>query len=99
MDNLEFRSAAQRTISQLGTQIQYMISPLYLLSQKLNVVNKETNLNELDVDAVSGVKGYVNVPTALNLNNIPLQSITRAQILKVLENFLMNAYNAFGQEG
>ncbi|MDP1990495.1 MAG: ATP-binding protein, partial [Syntrophales bacterium] len=97
MDNPEFRADALKTISQSVAKINTMSSRLSLLSQKLDLSFKETDLNELVAATVSEARGYVDATISKTLDAVPLLSIDREQIHKVLENLLMNASDALGQ--
>ncbi len=97
MDNPEFRADALKTISQSVAKINTMSSRLSLLSQKLELAFKETDLNELIAATVSDAKSYVKAPISQTLDTVPPLSIDREQIHKVLENLLMNACDALGQ--
>jgi putative PEP-CTERM system histidine kinase len=99
MDNPEFRNDALRTISQSVSKINTMSSRLSLLSQKLELTFDETDVNELVVATVSDVKDYVKAPISQNLDTIPPLFMDREHIHKVLENLLMNAYDALEQDG
>jgi putative PEP-CTERM system histidine kinase len=99
MDNPEFRSDALRTISQSVSKINNMSSRLSLLSQKLDLVFRETDLNELVAEVLADAKDYVKAPASQSLDPLPPVSIDREQIHKVLENLLMNAYDALKQDG
>ncbi|HBB16505.1 MAG TPA: PEP-CTERM system histidine kinase PrsK [Syntrophus sp. (in: bacteria)] len=99
MDNPEFRADALRTISQSVDKINAMSSRLSLLSQKLEVVFKETSVHELIEATVADVKNYAKVTVSLNLEPVPPLWIDREQIRKVIENLLLNASDALGQAG
>ncbi|MEN6319743.1 MAG: XrtA/PEP-CTERM system histidine kinase PrsK [Syntrophaceae bacterium] len=99
IDNPEFRTDALRTISQSVTKINTMSSRLSLLSQKLELIFNKSDVNELVAETVSDVKDYIKVPVSQNLNTVPPLSLDREQIHKVLENLLMNAYDALNQDG
>ncbi|MFH1083015.1 MAG: ATP-binding protein [Pseudomonadota bacterium] len=99
MDNPEFRTDALRTISQSVSKINTMSSRLSLLSQKLNISLRETDLNELVASTISDLKEYIKVPVSRNLNAMTPVFIDPEQIHKVLENLLMNACDSLGQEG
>lgn len=99
MDNPEFRADALKTISQSVAKINAMSSRLSLLSQKLELVFKETSMHELIEATVADVKNYAKVTVSLNLNPVPPLSIDREQIRKVIENLLLNASDALGQDG
>ncbi len=99
MDNPEFRADALRTISQSVAKINAMSSRLSLLSQKLELVFKETSVRELIEATVADVKNYAKVTVSLNLDTVPILSIDREQVRKVIENLLLNASDALGQDG
>jgi putative PEP-CTERM system histidine kinase len=94
IDNPEFRADALRTISQSVAKINTMSSRLSLLSQKLELAVSPTDLNELVKATVSDVKGYIHAPISIDAGAVPLLSIDREQIHKVIENLLMNADDA-----
>ncbi|MEN6374758.1 MAG: XrtA/PEP-CTERM system histidine kinase PrsK [Smithella sp.] len=99
IDNPEFRADAIRTITQSVAKINTMGSRLSLLSRKLELTCKETDLNDLVAVAVSDVKSFVKVPLAQNLGKVPPLSIDSEQIYKVIENLLINANDAVKQDG
>jgi putative PEP-CTERM system histidine kinase len=100
MDNPEFRTDALKTISQSVSKINKMSSRLSLLSQKIDLSFRETNINDLIAAAISDLKEYLKAPVSQNLDrNMPLLPIDQEQIHKVLENLLMNAYDATGNDG
>ncbi|MGZ6237023.1 MAG: XrtA/PEP-CTERM system histidine kinase PrsK [Syntrophales bacterium] len=99
IDNPEFRSDALQTISQSVSKINTMSSRLSLLSQRLELTSKETDLNDLVNEAILDVKEYVKAPVTKDLDKIPSLLIDREHIHKVLENLLINAYDASGPDG
>ncbi len=100
MDNPEFRTDALKTISQSVSKINKMSSRLSLLSQKIDLSFRETNINDLITATISDLKEYVKVPVSQNFDrNMPLLPIDQEQMHKVLENLLMNAYDAMGNDG
>jgi putative PEP-CTERM system histidine kinase len=99
IDNPEFRADALRTITQSVSKINTMSSRLSLLSRKLELTCKETDLNDLVAVAVSDIKNFVGVPLSQNLSKVPPLSIDSEQIHKVIENLLINANDAVGQDG
>jgi len=99
MDNPEFRNDAMKTISQSVTKINSMSSRLSLLSQKLELSLIKTNLNEMVTSAISDIKRYSQITVLQNLSDVPLLFIDPEQMNKVLENLLMNACDAMGQNG
>jgi signal transduction histidine kinase len=76
-----------------------MSSRLSLLSQKLELIFKETDINALVAGTVTELKDLISAPIEQNLNKIPTLAIDREHIHKVLENLLMNAYDAAGKGG
>lgn len=100
INNPEFQADALKTISQSVTKINKMSGRLSLLSQKINLSFREANINELISSAIADLKGYGAIPVKTNLDpGMPSFFIDQEQVYKVLENLLMNAYDATGDEG
>lgn len=99
IDNPEFRHDALTTISQSVTKINAMSGRLSLLSQKLDLNFTKTDVNNLVASAISDTKDYVMASIVENFDTIPPIFIDSDQIHKVLENLLMNAYDASGENG
>ena len=99
IDNPEFRADALRTITQSVAKINTMSNRLSLLSRKLELTCKETDLNDLVDVAVTDVKSFVRVPLSQNLGKVPPLSIDGEQMYKVVENLLINASEAVLQDG
>jgi len=100
MDNPEFRKDALKTISQSVSKINKMSNRLSLISQKINLNFRKTNIHDLITQAISDLKEYAHTPVSQDFGrNIPPVSIDQEQIHKVLENLLMNAYDATGNDG
>ena len=100
MDNPEFRADALKTISQSVAKINTMSSRLSLLSQKLELTIKETDLNEVVAATVSEATSYVKATISQTLDTaVPPLLLDREQIRKVLENLLMNASDALEVDG
>ena len=100
MDNPEFRTDALKTISQSVSKINKMSSRLSLLSQKIDLSFRDTNINDLITAAIYDAKEYVKAQVRQNFDkNMPLLPIDQEQMHKVLENLLMNAYDATGNDG
>jgi hypothetical protein len=76
-----------------------MSSRLSLLSQKLDLSFRETDVNDLVASAISDTKNYGLAPISQNLDTVPPLFLDHEQIHKVLENLLMNAYDALGENG
>jgi putative PEP-CTERM system histidine kinase len=99
IENPEFRSDALKTISQSVAKINAMSGRLSLLSQKLDLAFKETDLNDLVKMTLINIKNYVKEPIFQRLDNFPPISVDKDQIQKVLENLLMNASDALQNRG
>jgi len=99
LDNPEFRTDALRTISQSVSKINALSSRLSLLSQKLDMVFKDTDLNDLVSTTVGELKALIDASIEQHMDEIPPLAIDREHIHKVLENLLMNANDASGQGG
>jgi putative PEP-CTERM system histidine kinase len=100
IDNQEFRTDALKTIAQSVSKINKMSSGLSLLSQKINLSFIETNINDLVTKVITDVKEYVKIPVEQNMDmNVPLIPVDKEQMHKVLENLLINAYDAAGKGG
>ncbi|MCE5211010.1 MAG: PEP-CTERM system histidine kinase PrsK [Deltaproteobacteria bacterium] len=100
MDNPEFRADALKTISQSVLKINTMSSRLGLLNRKIDLVFKETNINELIGVAVADAKKFVSSPIEQEIDfSISRLSIDQEQLYKVLENLFMNAYDATNPGG
>jgi putative PEP-CTERM system histidine kinase len=100
MDNPEFRADALKTISQSVDKINTMSSRLSLLNRKIELVFKETDINNLLSMAAADAKrlGQATVEQHPDAS-IPKLCVDSDQIYKVFENLLMNAYDAAGVEG
>ncbi len=99
MDNPEFRKDALNAISQSVSKVNAMSGRLSLLSQKLNLAYNKTDLNHLVASTVSVAKEYVMTPISQKLDQVAPIYVDKEQIHKVLENLLMNAYDATGENG
>jgi len=99
IDNPDFRADALRTISQSVSKINGMSSRLSLLSQKLELVFQKTDLNEMVSRTIADAAGYIRHPISQDLSLVPPLLMDPDQIHKVLENLLMNASDALGEDG
>ena len=99
VDNPEFRNDALRTIEQSVSKINTMSSRLSLLSQKLEISQHMTNINDLVRETISRTKGYIDTSIVQDLHDLPPIFVDRDQLQKVLENLLINAHEATGNGG
>jgi putative PEP-CTERM system histidine kinase len=98
-DNPEFRDDALKTVSQSVAKINGMCTRLSLLSQKLELRPKESDLNQFVEETLAGLDAYVKVPVVRAFHLVPPLAIDPDQMQKVLVNLLMNAYDAVGEHG
>ena len=98
-ENAEFRDDALRAISQSVAKINGMCTSLSLLSQKLELHQKESDLNRLVEETLSGFAGNLKSCVALELGPLTPLSVDAEQIQKVLVNLLMNAHDAIREDG
>lgn len=100
IDNPEFRADALKTISQSVVKINNMSSRLALLNRKVELILKETDVNALLKIAVADAKKFIKTSIHQSFDaNLPGLQIDQEQLYKVLENLLMNAYDAAGPDG
>jgi putative PEP-CTERM system histidine kinase len=100
MDKPDFRTDALKTISQSVSKINKMNNRLSLLSQKIDLSFRETNINDLITAAIHDMKEYIKIQIRQNFDrNLPPLPIDQEQMHKVFENMLMNAYDAIGKDG
>ena len=100
IDNPEFRTDALKTISQSVVKINNMSSRLALLNTKVDLVLQETSLNDLIAIAVIDAGKFAKTAITQHLDSsLPKLPIDQDQFYKVLENLLMNAYDAAGADG
>ncbi|MGD0237806.1 MAG: XrtA/PEP-CTERM system histidine kinase PrsK [Syntrophorhabdales bacterium] len=98
-DNPEFRDDALRAVSQSVSKINAICTRLSLLSQKLELRPKESDLVQFVEGALSGFDTYLKVPVARELHPAPSLAIDPEQMQKVLINLLMNAHDAIADDG
>ena len=100
IDNPEFRADALKTISQSVVKINTMSSRLALLNRKVELILKETDVNNLLKIAVADARKFVKTSIIQDFDpNLPGLQVDQEQLYKVLENLLMNAYDAAGPDG
>ncbi len=98
-DNPEFRSDAIRTISQSVDKVNTLCNRLLMLSQKLEIIPVEGDLNVLVQQTLAGLDGHFKAAIEKNLGTMPKVPFDEEQIRKVLENLLLNANEAVGEKG
>ncbi|HUJ89018.1 MAG TPA: XrtA/PEP-CTERM system histidine kinase PrsK, partial [Syntrophorhabdales bacterium] len=98
-DNPEFRDDALRAVSQSVSKINGMCTRLSLLSQKLELRPKESDLNQFVEQALSELDTYLKVPVVRELQPISPLAIDPEQMQKVIVNLVMNAQDAVADDG
>ncbi len=98
-DNPEFRDDALKTVSQSVSKINGMCTRLSLLSQKLELRPKESDLNQFVEETLSGLDTYLKVPVVRGFQPVSPLAIDPEQMQKVLVNLVMNALDAVGEDG
>ena len=99
-DNEEFRRDAMHTVSQSVDKIKGMCTRLSLLSQRLDIIPQETRLEGLVQSTISRMNGVLRSTVETDISDgLPLLPIDEEQIRKVLENLLINASEAMGEDG
>jgi putative PEP-CTERM system histidine kinase len=98
-DNADFRNDALRTISQSLEKINGMCSRLSLLSQKLELQPRETDLNDLAKNILASLDGLLKAKPEVNLGRLPKLVFDPEEIQKVLVNLLLNANEAVREGG
>jgi putative PEP-CTERM system histidine kinase len=100
LDNPEFRQDAVKTITQSVAKVNTMVSRLSLLSQRLELHKEKTDVNDLIGETLADLQPFITPVVSQDLNPLPLVSIDREQIHKVLENLIVNANDALnGRDG
>ena len=98
-DNPEFRDDALKTVSQSVSKINGMCTRLSLLSQKLELRPKESDLNQFVEETLSGLDTYLKIPVVRGFHPVSPLAIDPDQMQKVLVNLLMNGLDAVGENG
>ena len=93
-DNEEFRTDALRVLSESVNRIKRMSSGMLLLKEELKVRFEPENLNEFVQGVLADMRSETNGLVGTELNEVPLVSIDREQMRKVLVNLLLNARDA-----
>ena len=98
-DNPEFRDDALRAVSQSVSKINGMCTRLSLLSQKLELRPRESDLNQFVEHALSELDSYLKVPVVRELQPMSPLAIDPEQMQKVIVNLVMNAQDAVADNG
>ena len=98
-NNPEFRKDALKAISQSLERINRMCGRLSILSQGLEILPKEVDLNRLVTEILQGMNGLLKTEPMLQLGELPRIRLDPEQIQKVLTNLLFNANDAIGETG
>jgi putative PEP-CTERM system histidine kinase len=98
-DNPEFRNDALKIVQQGVTRVNSLCSHLSMLSQKIEVRKKETDLNELIASSLSCLNGGNKVSILKDLQPVPRLMIDPEQVQKVLSNLILNASEALANGG
>jgi len=94
LDNPEFRADALRTISQSVQKINTMSGRLSLVSQKLDLQLRESDLKTFIEQSVAALNGFMKTPVRMELAAVPAVLIDQNEMKKVLDNLLINAQEA-----
>ena len=98
-NNPEFRDDALRMIQQSVTKLNTMCSRLSMLSQKIEPIRTETDLNELVRASLSCLDGCCKGSLFQELQPVPKLPIDPEQVQKVMTNLLLNANEAIRDAG
>lgn len=99
LDNPEFRSDALKTISQSVQKINTMSGRLSLVSQKLDLQLRESNLKSFIEQSMAALDGFMKTPVSTELKAVPAVMMDQNEMKKVLDNLLINAQEASGNGG
>lgn len=94
LDNPEFREDALRVISQSVQKINTMSGRLSLVSQKLELQMRETDLKAFVQQSLASLDGFFKTPVVAELNEAPPVLMDQNEMKKVLDNLLINAQEA-----
>jgi putative PEP-CTERM system histidine kinase len=98
-DHPDFRKDVLRIMEQGVTKTNDLCGHLSMLSQKIELKRKETDLNELVDASIFSMNGSPKISVQQNLEPLPHLMIDPEQIQKVLTNLILNAYEAMDREG
>ncbi len=95
----DFRKDALRAISHSLEKIYRMCGRLSLLSQKLEILPAEIDLNSLVQNTLGAMDGLLKAKPVSELNPLPRIKADAEQLQKVLTNLLLNANEAIETGG
>jgi putative PEP-CTERM system histidine kinase len=98
-DDPAFRSDLLAVISRSVDKINAMCGRLSPLSQKLELLSREADLNDVVRGAVAGLPPGLRAELKLDLAPLPRLVLDPEQVQKVLTNLLLNAGEAVGAHG
>ncbi len=93
-DNEEFRTDALRVLSESVSRIKRMSSGMLLLKEEMKVRFAPENLNDFVEGILVEMRSEIGGLVKSELREIPLVSIDREQMRKVLVNLLLNGRDA-----
>jgi putative PEP-CTERM system histidine kinase len=98
-DNPDFRNDAMRLMSQSVDEVDSLCSSLSSLREKIEIRPVQTDLNSVVAAALTDGNGLSVGCLANNLQPIPKVYADPGQIRKVLDNLIINAGDAVGNDG
>jgi len=98
-DNPAFREDALRGVGNTARRIDEMIARLSALRQQPDFRPEKTDLNALVSETIEGLQELRSVPLTVELGPLPPLLADREQLRSVLNNLLLNARDALGQDG
>jgi putative PEP-CTERM system histidine kinase len=97
-DNPDFRQDALHMIQQSVAKLNKMCKSLSMLSQKVELKQVETDINELVKTSLECLNGHREQSLAEDLHPVPSLFVDPEQVQKVLTNLLLNANEAAGRD-
>ena len=99
LDNPEFRSDAIKTMGQSVDKINGISRRLSLLSEKLDLKLRDTDLTDFIKSTLTSLNGIFTKTVRENLEAAPAVRLDPEEMRKVLENLLLNAMDAVDKTG
>lgn len=97
--NPEFHKDAMETIKDSADKVNHMCNQLALVNSKIDLKEKETDLNGLVALVLSTLKGAMGVRLIRDLHILPGLMLDPEQIQKVMTNLILNAHEALQSGG